>query len=94
MYENDGHVYRAKIFSNPELRNRMGIMLGGGNIFGIEQYDRIRHDISETELGSLCEEEGIKTKELINGILGTVITDVEYGKLRDCRAGINWTQVA
>ncbi len=83
------------IFDSDQAQiNSVGIMLGGGNIFGIERYDRIRHDILETELWSLCEEEGIKTKELINGILGTAKTDVEYGKLRDCRAGINWTQVA
>jgi hypothetical protein len=42
LYENDGNLYSAGLFSNPGLRNRMGEMLGGGNIFGWERYEQIR----------------------------------------------------
>jgi hypothetical protein len=84
MYENDGNLYKANIFDNPGLRNRMGVMLGGGNIFGRVRYGRIKHLLTKVTVGEVCEEDGIKTKEVINTILGTAITDVEYGKLRDC----------
>jgi len=83
MYENDGNMYKAVIFGNPGLRNRMGIMLGGGNIFGRVRYERIRQHLEEIKVGEVCEEEGIKNKEDINQILGIQLTDVEYGKLRD-----------
>jgi hypothetical protein len=84
MYENDGNMYKAVIFDNPGIRNRMGIMLGGGNIFGRVRYGRVQNQLREVTFETLCVEEGIKTKEEINGILGIQMTDVEYGKLRDC----------
>jgi hypothetical protein len=84
MYENDGNMYKAVIFDNPGIRNRMGIMLGGGNIFGRVRYGRVQNQLREVTFENLCNEEGIKTKEEINGILGIQMTDVEYGKLRDC----------
>ena len=30
LYENDGNLYSARIFSNPGIRNRMNEMVGGG----------------------------------------------------------------
>jgi hypothetical protein len=62
----------------------MGIILGGGNIFGRVRYERIRQHLGVVTVGEVCEEEGIKNKDDINRILGIQLTDVEYGKLRDC----------
>jgi hypothetical protein len=63
---------------------RMGVMLGGGNIFGRVRYERVKNHLRDVTFGDVCEVEGIKNKEEINGILGIQMTDVEYGKLRDC----------
>jgi hypothetical protein len=41
LYEND-NLHSAGLFSNPGIRNRMGEMLGGGNIFGQGRYEQIR----------------------------------------------------
>jgi hypothetical protein len=83
VYENDGHLYQATLFSNPGIRNRMGIMFGGGNIFGLARYENVRHMLLDIKLTQIVEEEGIKSKEQMSAIMGFAITGVEYGKLRD-----------
>jgi hypothetical protein len=45
VYENDGNLYSAGLFSNPGLRNRMGEMLGGRNIFSMAKYELIQEQI-------------------------------------------------
>jgi len=82
LYENDGNLYSAGLFSNPGLRNRMGEMLGGGNIFGWGRYERIREQIWDIPLGVYCLEEGIRPKEEIQNIMGFEITTLEYNRLR------------
>ncbi len=87
MYENDDNLYKAVVFSNPGLRNRMGVMLGseissdGNGMKGLNIHGDLNY------ICNICEEGGIlytvHTKEQIYGILGTIITNVEYGKLRD-----------
>jgi hypothetical protein len=83
MYENDGHLFKTNIFSNLGIRNRIGIMLGGGNIFGWVRYENVRHMVLDIKLEDLVEEDGIKSKEVINRRLGFILTNVEYDKLRD-----------
>jgi hypothetical protein len=82
LYENDGNIYSAGLLSNPGLRNRMGEMLGGGNIFAQGRYENIREGIWDIPLGVYCLDEGIRDKEEIQGILGLEITTLEYNKLR------------
>jgi hypothetical protein len=84
VYENDGNVYSAGLFSNPGLRNRMGEMLGGRNIFSIVKYEQIQEQIWDIPLGVYCLEEGIREKGEIQEIMGTVLTQLEYNKLRGC----------
>ncbi len=36
LYENDGFMHHAYLFSNPGMPNRMGEMFGSGNIFSIQ----------------------------------------------------------
>ena len=72
------------MFSNPGIRNRLGEMLGGGNIFSNHRYGTIREGIEDICLGVFCLENGIRDKGEVENILDTVITNVEYGKLRDC----------
>ncbi len=83
LYENDGNLFKTRLFENPGLRNRMGVMLGGGNIFGRVRYERIKDHVRNTTVEDVCTEEGIRSKEQIIALFGVVITDVEYGKLRD-----------
>ena len=83
LYENDGNLYSATIFSNPGVRNRMGEMLGGGNIFSQQRYEGIRDNLYTVELVNICTPEGIKDKPLIAMILGIELTMIEYGRLRD-----------
>jgi hypothetical protein len=82
LYENDGNIYSAGLLSNPGLRNRMGEMLGGGNIFAWGRYENIREGIWDIPLGVFCLEEGIREKAEIQRILGIDITTLEYNKLR------------
>jgi hypothetical protein len=82
VYENDGNVFSAGIFSNLGIRNRMGEMLGGGNIFGRGRYELIQEQIWNIPLGVFCVEEGIREKWEMQNILGIDLTNLEYGKLR------------
>jgi hypothetical protein len=82
VYENDGNVFSAGIFSNLGIRNRMGEMLGGGNIFGRGRYELIQEQIWDIPLGVFCVEEGIREKWEIQNIMGINLTNLEYGKLR------------
>jgi hypothetical protein len=84
LYENDGNLFKARLFENPGLRNRMGVMLGGGNIFGRVRYERIKDQLRNITVEDVCTDEGIRSKEQIIALFGMVITEVEYGKLRDC----------
>jgi hypothetical protein len=38
VYENDGNIYCAQLFENPGITNRMGRMLGRGNILSARRY--------------------------------------------------------
>jgi len=60
----------------------MGEMLGGGNIFRWEKYERIREQIWDIPLGVYCVEEGIRIKDEIQVIMGFEITTLEYNRLR------------
>jgi hypothetical protein len=82
VYENDGNLYSAGLFSNPGLRNRMGEMLGGRNIFSIAKYDLIQEQIWDIPLGVYCLEDGIREKGEIQEIMGITLTQLEYNKLR------------
>jgi hypothetical protein len=82
LYENDGNFYSASLFSNPGLRNRMNEMVGGGNIFSNIRYEQIREHIWEIPVGVFCLEEGIRSKMEVKNILDTVITNLEYNKLK------------
>jgi len=83
LYENDGNLYSAKIFSNPGITNRMGREIGRSNVFGRRRYEEIERNLGQIKLGELCLEGAIQTKAEIEGVLGFRVTDVEYGKLRD-----------
>ncbi len=82
LYENDGNFYNASLFSNPGIRNRMSEMVGGGNIFAQARYETIREGIWEIPVGVLCLEEGIRDKGEIENILGLVLTNLEYNRLK------------
>jgi hypothetical protein len=82
LYENDGNIYSAGLFSNPGLRNRMGDMLGGGYIFSMGKYEQIMERIWNIPLGVYCLEEGIRDRLEIQRIMGVEITNLEYSKLR------------
>jgi hypothetical protein len=82
VYENDGNLYSAGLFSNPGLRNRMGEMLGGRNIFSMAKYELIQEQIWDIPLGVYCLEEGIREKGEIQEIMGITLTQLEYNKLR------------
>ena len=53
LYENGGNLSKAKVFSNPCIRNRMGDMLGGGNICGAVRCEGIREDLTHVKVGEL-----------------------------------------
>ena len=82
MYENDGNMYCARVFANPGIRNRMGEMLGGGNIFGWAKYEEVKRTISNVKFGDICGEECILPKEELIGKLGIELNDREYGKIK------------
>jgi hypothetical protein len=82
VYENDGNFYSAGLFTNPGLRNRMGEMLGGGNIFAAGRYEQIREQIWDIPVGVYCLEEGIRDKQEVQMIMGINLTNLEYGRLR------------
>jgi hypothetical protein len=83
VYENDGNLYSGNLFSNPGMRNRMGDMIGGGNIFSQAKYDNIRERLWDIPLGVFCLEEGIRERDELQMMLGVDINNREYGKLRD-----------
>jgi hypothetical protein len=83
LYENDGNLFNAGLFSNPGIRNRMGEMLGGGNIFSRIRYEGIRDSLWEIPLGVFCLEDGIREKGEVQNIIGFDITNVEYNKLKN-----------
>jgi hypothetical protein len=82
LYENDGNLYSASLFSNPGIRNRMNDMVGGGNIFSRGRYELIQEQIWEIPLGVFCLEEGIRSKTEVEHILDINITNLEYNKLK------------
>jgi hypothetical protein len=82
VYESDGNLYSAGLFSNPGLRNRMNEMLGGGNVFAQGRYDTIRDQVWDIPVGVFCLEEGIREKTEVQNILGFDITNLEYTRLR------------
>jgi hypothetical protein len=82
LYENDGNIYSACLFSNPGIRNRMNEMVGGGNVFGHIRYENIREGIWEIPLGVLCTENGTRDKMEIENIMGFGITNLEYNRLK------------
>jgi hypothetical protein len=82
LYENDGNLYNASLFSNPGIRNRMNEMVGGGNIFAQGRYETIREGIWEIPVGILCLEDGIRDKGEIENILGLPLTNLEYNRLK------------
>jgi hypothetical protein len=82
LYENDGNLYSAGLFSNPGLRNRMGEMLGGRNIFSMAKYDLVQEQIWDIQLGVYCLEDGIREKGEIQEIMGIVLTQLVNNKLR------------
>jgi len=83
LYENDGNLYKGTVFSNSGIRNRMGDMLGGGNIFSAVRYEGIRENLTHVKVGELCNETGVMNREIVAAITGIPLTAVEYGKLRD-----------
>jgi hypothetical protein len=83
VYENDGNLFSAQLFDNPGVTNRVGRIIGKGNIFGIRRYEMLGVAARSTTIGMLATQEGIIEKESVSEILGVQITDVEYGKLRD-----------
>ncbi len=83
VYENDGNIYCAQLFENPGITNRMGRMLGRGNILSARRYDGMGAAGWKIKMGEVVNEEGIKDKDTLSQILGIVLTDVEFGKLRD-----------
>jgi hypothetical protein len=82
LYENDGNLYNAILFSNPGIRNRMNEMVGGGNVFGQGRYELLREGIWDIPLGVFCIEEGVRTKPEVENILGTAVTNLEYNRLK------------
>jgi hypothetical protein len=82
LYENDGNFYSAGLFTNPGLRNRMGEMVGGGNVFAREKYENIRENIWDIPVGVYCLEEGIREKGEVERIMGVLLTNLEYVRLR------------
>jgi hypothetical protein len=83
VYENDGNLFSAQLFDNPGVTNRVGRIIGKGNIFGIRRYEMLGVVARRITIGMIATQEGIIEKESVSEILGVQITDVEYGKLRD-----------
>ena len=83
LYENDGNLFKAILFGNPGITNRMGRKIGENNVFSARRYNLVRNRIENIEVGELVEMEGIKTKIEIEERIGTWITEVEYGKISD-----------
>jgi hypothetical protein len=89
LYENDGNFYSAGFFSNPGIRNRMGEMMGGMNIFSQARYELIQEQFWDIPVGVMCLENGIRDKEEIQNILGIEITNLEYVRIR---AGVKFAR--
>jgi len=83
VYENDGNLFKAQIFGNPGLTNRYGRKIGENNVLSRRRYNQHKERLEEIKLLDLVEEDGIKPRNEIAGILGLEMTEVEYGKLRD-----------
>jgi hypothetical protein len=56
--------------------------VGGRNIFSMAKYDLIQEQIWDIPLGVYCLEDGIREKGEIQEIMGIVLTQLEYNKLR------------
>ncbi len=82
LYENDGNLYSACLFSNPGIRNRMNEMVGGGNIFGQGRYETKREDIWEIQLVFLRLEDGTRDKLETEKILGIGLSNLAYNRLK------------
>jgi hypothetical protein len=83
MYENDGFMYHAYLFSNPGLRNRMGEMYGSGNVFSVGRYDEIRETVWEAKIGDLCVQGEPKSKMEMEAALRVELTGREYDKIKN-----------
>jgi hypothetical protein len=81
VYQNDGNFYSATIFGNPGIRNRMGEMLGRGNVFSNERYDEVKELIADKKFGEICLEKDILAKEEIERMWDIGLSRREYGKL-------------
>ncbi len=51
LYENDGNLYSASIFSNPGIRNRMNEMVGGGTSLAMQGMNRYGNKYGKSQWG-------------------------------------------
>jgi len=84
VYENDGHIFKGRVFFNPGITNRIGQMLGDGNIFGLEKANRYKNSLRDVRFEGILNEVGnILPKITVENKLGFPLLAMEYRRLAE-----------
>jgi len=88
FYENEGRLVKAKLFFNPVIKDRLGLVLTGTSIFSVRNLENVREQLDSIQVEDLYLNGTVKSKEEIEEGLNVILTAVEYNRIRMVIAGL------